>query len=143
MSRYGKLGIIALVTLFSSLVSAFIGGSLGFFQGYAYALGDTGTRSVILVASLRELRKGNAEAGIALLEGELDSSIMSHWATRDGSPPLLSWAVRSTGIGKYDPEFFGKVARYRDEHPSTTPNPEVRDVITSHLKTFKSEDMRQ
>jgi hypothetical protein len=143
MSRYRKLGVIALVVLTISLVSAFIGGSIGFLQGYSYAIGDTGARSFTLTADLRALRKGEIEAGITSLESELDSSIISHWATTQDGPPILSWIVRSMGIGKYDRKFFGTVARYRAEYPSTTPDPNVREAIASHLRTFDSTDVRQ
>jgi hypothetical protein len=137
MSRYRKLGVIALAVLTISLVSAFIGGSIGFLQGYSYAIGDTGARSYILTANLRALRKGEIEVGIHSLESELDSSIISHWATRRDSPPILSWIVRFMGIEKYDHKFFGTVARYRAEYPSTTPDPNVREAIASHLRTFE------
>jgi len=80
--------------LAGALASAFLGGSVGFSQGYAYALGDTAGRAATLTVALRSIRGGNTGEGVALLESDLDSLIIAHWATNRADPPLLSWLVR-------------------------------------------------
>jgi hypothetical protein len=76
-------------------------------------------------------------AGIALLESDLDTLVMEHWATGRNDPPLVSWLVRNTGSDATDGKLFAHVARYRAEYPSSAVVPEVRDIIASHLKQFR------
>ena|SRR5258708_5165918 len=140
MSRSTKTIVTALAILAGVLASAFVGGSIGFSQGYGYAFGDTAGRSVTLAAALRSIRGGNIGEGVALLESDLDSLIIAHWATNRADPPLLSWLVRVFfNDSTVERKLFASVARYRVEHPTTAADPEVRDAISSHLKTFQAQ----
>ena len=138
MVPWSRKGTVALAILASALISAFVGGSVGFLQGYGYALGDTGARASTLTTALRAIRNGNVKDGVALLEGDLDALIMTHWATDRSDPPLLSGLVRAIGDSSVDRKLFGTVARYRAEYPSTIADPKASEIITSHLKTFRT-----
>jgi hypothetical protein len=139
MNRWTKTGITALAILAGALVSAFVGGNVGFFQGYGYALGDTSARAVTLTIALRSIRGGNTDKGVALMESDLDTLIMTHWATNRTDPPVLSWLVRGFSDSSVERKLFATVARYRAEHPTTAVDPEVRETIASHLKTFQAQ----
>jgi hypothetical protein len=139
MSRSTKTVMTVLAILAGALASAFLGGSVGFSQGYAYALGDTAGRAATLTVALRSIRGGRTDEGVALLESDLDSLIMTHWATNRTDPPLLSWLVRVFSDSSVERKLFASVARYRVEHPTTAADSEVREAISSHLKTFQAQ----
>jgi hypothetical protein len=139
MNRWTKTGITALAILAGVLASAFLGGSVGFFQGYGYALGNTAARAMTLTVALRSIRGGNTDEGVALLESDLDSLIMTHWAANRTDPSLLSWLVRGFGDSSVERKLFATVARYRAEYPTTAVDPDVRETIASHLKTFQAQ----
>ena len=130
----GAIAVVALVTL-----STFAGGTYGFMQGYVHGIGDTSARAAILTTTLRTLRGGDVTEGIALLESDLDTLIMEHWATNHREPPILSWFVHSINSEAADRKLLSRVARYRKEYPSLAVVPEVKDAIESHLKTYRSE----
>jgi hypothetical protein len=132
-----SLGAMAIILLV--LVSGFAGGTYGFIQGYVHGIGDTSTRASMVTSTLRALRSGDVAKGIALLESDLDTLIMEHWATNQGDRPLLSRLVRSSDSYAVDRKLFARVAHYRGEYPSPAVVPEVRETITSHLKSFEGQ----
>jgi hypothetical protein len=138
MKRTTRIAVIILGILTGVLASAFAGGTVGFLQGYAHALGDTGVKAFTLSSALRAIRKGDLTAGISSLELELDSLIMSHWAAGQTNPSIFSWVVRVMGAQQHDKELFAPVISYRAEYPSTIPDPSVREVISSHLKAISA-----
>jgi hypothetical protein len=129
----------ALAIFAGVLASAFLGGSVGFFQGYDYALGNTAAQAMTLTVALRSIRSGNTNEGVALLENDLDSLIVTHWAANRTDPPLLSWLVRGFNDSSIERKLFATVARYRVEHPTTAVDLEIRETISSHLKTFQTQ----
>src|SRR5215813_6692747 len=140
MGQSTKTIVTALAILAGVVASAFVGGSIGFSQGYGYALGDTAGRAATLASALRSIRGGNTGEGVALLESDLDSLIIDHWATNRADPPLLSWLVRAfSNDPSVERKLFASVARYRVEHPTTAADPEVREAISSHLKPFQTQ----
>jgi hypothetical protein len=140
MNRSTRVTVIAFGILAGVVVSAFAGGSVGFLQGYAYALGDTGVRAFTLSNALRAIRRGDAKSGVDSLEVELDSLIMSHWAAGQTSPSIFSWVVRVMGAQTHDTELFAPVISYRAEYRSTISNPSVREIISSHLEAMEAFD---
>ena len=111
---------------------------MGFMQGYAYGLSDTGARAAVMTTTLRALRRGEVKEGIARLESDLDVLIMEHWTSNRSDPPLLSWPFRPIGNDSADRKLLAQVARYRMEYPTQEANAKVRDIITSHLKGYQT-----
>ena len=140
MSRWSRRGLIVLALALGAFLSAFLGGSVGFLQGYGYGLGDTASKAVTLTGALKSLRAGKMEEGIPLLESSLDVLVMEHWAANRGGPPALSWVVRNTRNSKVERTLFAAVARYRTEHPPspTAEAADVQDIISSHLRSFQT-----
>jgi hypothetical protein len=132
-----KKGLVVLAAAALVLASGFAGGTYGFMQGYVYSLGDTGVRAATLTTALRALRSGEVTKGISLLESDLDTLVVEHWATNRTDPPIFARLVRADSSDAADRKLFGHVARYRSEYPSSDRVPEVRDAITSHLKGFQ------
>ena len=138
MNQWIRKSLIALALVLGALASAFLGGSVGFVQGYGYALGDTAARAVTLTGALQSLRGGKIDEGIARLESDLDVLVMEHWAANRGGPPMLSWIVQSMRDPSVERTLFAAVARYRAEHPTAAEGANVREIISSHLRSFQT-----
>ena len=138
MNQWTRRGLIALALVLGALASAFVGGSVGFLQGYDYALGDTAARAVTLTGALQSIRSGKIDEGIGRLESDLDALVMTHWATTRGGPPTLSWIVQTMRDPAVERTLFAAVARYRAQHPTTAAPANVREIITSHLRSFQT-----
>jgi hypothetical protein len=134
-----RRGSVVLAAAALVLASGFAGGRYGFMQGYVYSLGDAGVRAATLTTALRALRSGDVTKGISLLESNLDTLVVEHWATNRADPPIFSRVLRGDSNDAADRKLFGRVASYRSEYPSSHAVPQVRDAITSHLKGFQSE----
>jgi hypothetical protein len=139
MAPVRKTVIAISVIAGTALVSAFAGGTVGFLQGYAFAIGDTSVRASTLVTALRTLRAGDVAKGVFQLESDLDTLIVEHWASNRSEPPLFSWLARSIRDDAADRKLFARVARYRAEYASASDMPEVSTIITSHLKGFQAQ----
>jgi hypothetical protein len=134
-----KKGLVVLAAVALALASGFVGGRYGFMQGYVYSLGDTGVRAATLTTALRALRSSDVTKGISLLESNLDTLVVEHWATNRADPPIFSRLLRADSNDAADRKLFGRVASYRSEYPSSHAVPEIRDAITSHLKGFQTQ----
>src|SRR3981081_807038 len=104
-----KKGSVVLAATAMVFASGFAGGRYGFMQGYVYSLGDTGVRAATLTTALRALRGGDVTKGIALLESNLDTLVMEHWATNRTDPPIFARLVRADSSDTNDRKLFGHV----------------------------------
>jgi hypothetical protein len=138
MRHWTRRGLIALALLLGALASAFLGGSVGFFQGYGYALGDTAAKAVVLTGALRSLRAGKSDEAISRLESSLDVLVMEHWAANRDATPIFGWMVQATRDPAVERTLLSAVARYRAEHPTTAEGANVRHIISSHLRSFEN-----
>jgi hypothetical protein len=139
MAAGTKKWLVVLAAVALALASGFAGGAYGFMHGYVYSLGDNGVRAYTLTKTLRALRSGDVTEGISRLESDLDTLVMEHWVTNRTDPPVFSRLVRAGSSDVNDRKLFSHVALYRSEYPSSTPVPEVRDIIKSHLKGFQTQ----
>jgi hypothetical protein len=138
MRQWTGRSLIAFALVLGVLASAFLGGSVGFLQGYGYALGNTGGKAVILTSALKLLRAGKTDEGINRLESALDVLVMEHWAANRDGPPTLSWIVQTMRDPTVERTLFATVASYRTEHPTTAQGADVREIISSHLRSFQT-----
>jgi len=135
--------LTALLVIVGTLAATWLGGTIGFLQGYAYAAGDTGARASYLTTALKALRKDQPRVALAFLETELDSMIVANAGIHaEGKPLFAGLAYRLMDLGRADPRLFTTVAAYRSAYPSLSERADVRATVESHLSAMQTEFAR-
>lgn len=110
-------------------------GVLGYLVGGPqYAARFAPGEALYTIAVLKQLRKGETEEAIELLEARVDSHIIDH-STFDAD--LAKWLDIMGPIYKLNSsQLMIKIAKYRADYPSEAADPEVREHINSHLRSY-------
>jgi hypothetical protein len=133
-----KRALLAAGWLISVAAANYVGGVVGFEQGYHTELALSGHDALLTATVLRQLRNGNIDGTITFLETQLDSEIVAglfgehaydspynlriRLVFRDGPVAGNAWA-------------FSEVLKYREEFPSRSD--EVRDRIMEGLEAYR------
>jgi hypothetical protein len=108
---------------------------VGWFSAWGDVLGLKAPASAAYsVAALKELRRGNSDQALSMLELSLDGYFIDRWAFDQSKHPIASrvWP------GDTERVLMARAARYRLEHPSEHPDADVRlaicEVATRYAK---------
>src|SRR5215831_11979751 len=99
-----------------------VGGLIvGYNAGYAdSAASSASVQSVLTVNALRAIRENKTDEAIKRLETTLDGDLITSWALRD------AWRPRAAISRDNERKLLARVAEYRREFPSQSPNADVR-----------------
>ena len=116
------------------LVGALIG-ALSYLAGYVQGTGGgrgyaSLAEAVSTVTALSAIRSGNDAGAISVLEPLLDARLIEHSLYVDDRFQL----VHFLDMPATDAKLISVVAKYRTEHPSTHPDPEVRAAVARALQ---------
>ena len=95
-------------------------------MGYFWGVND-GTVSladaVFMTEALKDLRTGNEQRAIQLLESQLDGRIVAYAVTRDTFSPARAL------FGDLNAPLVQHIAKYRSAYPSQSESPEIRSLV--------------
>jgi hypothetical protein len=139
-----KRVLVAAVWLVSLLAAHYVGGVIGFSQGYSTARGLSGHDAFISTTILRLLRQERTKDAIDFLEVKLDDQIAAASAFGDAPrtyrSPYNLWlrfAVLDAPVEE-NAAAFSQVLRYRQEFPPAVPGAEAKAKIMSALEPYRN-----
>lgn len=134
-----KRAILAATWLLSVIAANYVGGVVGFTQGYGTELALSGHDALRTVMILRQLRRGNIEETISFMETQLDSEIASGLFGEhayDSPYNLHMRLVFGDGPVAGNAWAFSAVLEYREEFPSTSDD-SLRVKIMEGLEAYR------
>lgn len=127
------VGIILLILVAGA--SFFIGGVIGFAQGFGYrTVLIAPTEGFLTVILLKEIREGRIDTGIDSMEVSLDSHIVEYSTGEEQRCLLFDMFCMS----QYDRTFMSRIAKYRKEYPTKATDPDVKKSIEQTLKKYET-----
>lgn len=137
MRKWIKISLLLSGFLIIAAISYFIGGTIGFGEGYVahsrnFAPGDAFDRIVALEA----INKGDIKYASEVLEMELDGDLLKYWATKDINKSPFSFSVLN--IDDSNSILLKKIAKYRISHPSQSKNKDARKIVDDLVKNIDS-----
>lgn len=137
IKMWKKITIGVILFLIVGGISFFVGGVIGFVQGFGYrTVLIAPTEGLLTVSLLKAIREGRIDTGVDLLEASLDSHIIEY-STRKGQECLL---FDMFCMSQYDGTFMERIAKYRKQYPTKATDTEVKKRIEQTLKKYETTD---
>jgi hypothetical protein len=137
-----KRVLVVLAWLVSLVIANYVGGVVGFTQGYSTALGHFGHQGFVSTTILRMLRAGRTPEAIQFLEIQLDSQIAT--AVDSGaseayrSPYNWRRLIVHDARAEADASALSAVLKYREEFPPVSPDAAVNATLMSKLAPYRN-----
>jgi hypothetical protein len=128
----------------ASLVLAnYVGGVIGFRQGYKAALGLKGAEAMATTVELRALRRGSVAEVINILETRLDTDIASYVdsnVAKTYRSPYNLWLRLTFGNMpmEVDAAALAQVLKYREEFPPVVGSEAMKAKLMSVLQAYRN-----
>jgi hypothetical protein len=118
---------------FAALVIGIAAFYYGYTSGYvASSAANAASMGIEAVANLRALRENNSAAPIALLEAQVDASLIQYLASINQPRPRIFSGGRDA-----ERSLMRAIAQYRSEFPSQAPIAEVRAKVAEAAEKLK------
>jgi hypothetical protein len=138
MKRGHKRVLLLLAWAASLLVSNVAGGIVGFGQGMATQLGMSGSEAFTTAVVLRELRSGNSDRALRLLEVKLDGLIaQAVFGGRAYDSPYNVVRFVFPDQPQQNSWFLSKVLEYREKHPPVVGDALFREKLMEKLEAYR------
>jgi hypothetical protein len=134
MQRIAIVGVTAVIIL---AATAFFSARMGYDAGLADAPGHIKSpEAAYTVSILDRIQAGDTASATALLEADLDSSLMDRWVYDRRGRRLLSF-LRPVEIAAI-PALIGVGAQHRAKNPSTKDSAKVKSAIEEVVSNYES-----
>lgn len=136
MKRWAKNTILSVSYVATAALCFYVGLSQGFGRGYTYRdIHASSSEAVFEVFMLESLRSGKIDSAIKLLEGHLDTQIISHRMGL-GRGPAFPHIISYGDFSDAEIRLMTKVAKYRTAHPTQTEDPDIKSEINYVVRHY-------
>jgi len=122
-----RIAIVAVATLLVGTAAFYVGALVGFVEGQAVYFGRQAPfEASWITATLTALREDRSSEAVALLEGRLDSQLLTHGVHLLAGPPRFERPGLDPVLGY---NLLEHVAEYRSQNPPVSENPGVASTL--------------